>query len=64
MPTLPVGISDLVRRYNMENVTFVIVVNQDETETEHAIIDHGNGEYTSMLKSTFDAQQAAMIANE
>jgi hypothetical protein len=25
---------------------------------EHAIIDHGNGEFTSMLKSTYDAQQA------
>ncbi len=25
---------------------------------EHVIIDHGNGEFTSMLKSTYDAQQA------
>ena len=25
---------------------------------EHAIIDHGNGEFTSMLKSTYDAIQA------
>ena len=25
--------------------------------TEHAIIDRGNGEYTSMLKSTYEAQQ-------
>ena len=25
--------------------------------TEHAIIDHGNGEFTSMLKSTYEAQQ-------
>jgi hypothetical protein len=25
---------------------------------DHAIIDHGNGEFTSMLKSTYDAQQA------
>jgi len=25
---------------------------------EHAIIDHGNGEFTSMLKSTYEQQQA------
>lgn len=25
---------------------------------EHAIIDRGNGEYTSMPKSTYDEQQA------
>jgi len=25
---------------------------------EHVIIDRGNGEYTSMLKSTYDAMQA------
>jgi hypothetical protein len=25
---------------------------------EHAIIDRGNGEFTSMLKSTYDAMQA------
>ncbi len=37
----------------MDNVTFVIV-----DEIEYAIIDRGNGEFTSMLKSTYDAQQA------
>ena len=26
---------------------------------EHIIIDRGNNEFTSMLKSTYDAQQAA-----
>ena len=36
----------------MDNVTFITV-----DEVEHAIIDHGNGEYTSMLKSTYEAQQ-------
>jgi len=25
---------------------------------EHILIDQGNGEYTSMLKSTYDEQQA------
>jgi hypothetical protein len=44
----------------MENVSFVTVTNQDGSTTEHAIIDHGNGEYTSMLKSTYDAQQAVV----
>ena len=33
--------------------------NPDGTTTEHIIIDRGNGEFTSMLKSTYDAQQAA-----
>ena len=39
----------------MDNVTFV----EDELDSvEYAIIDRGNGEYTSMLKSTYDEQQA------
>ena len=37
----------------MENVTYIT----DEQGNEHAIIDRGNGEYTSMLKSTYDEQQ-------
>ena len=41
----------------MDNVTFVTKTNIDGTEVEHAIIDRGNGEFTSMLKSTYDAQQ-------
>ena len=39
-------------------VTFVQVENLDGSITEHAIIDRGNGEFTSMLKSTYEAQQA------
>ena len=40
----------------MDNVTFV----KDELDgVEYAIIDRGNGEFTSMLKSTYDEQQAA-----
>ena len=27
--------------------------------TEHAIIEHADGSFTSMLKSTYDEQQAA-----
>jgi hypothetical protein len=42
----------------MENVTFIKIAGSDGVEIEHAIIDHGNGEYTSMLKSTYEAQQA------
>ena len=33
----------------MDNVTFITV-----DKVEHAIIDRGNGEFTSMLKSTYD----------
>jgi hypothetical protein len=33
----------------MDNVSFIIV-----DDVEHAIIDHGNEEYTSMLKSVYD----------
>ena len=33
----------------MDNVTFIEVEG-----VEHAIIDRGNEEYTSMLKSTYD----------
>jgi hypothetical protein len=38
----------------MENITIV----KDEQGNEHIIIDRGNGEFTSMLKSTYDEQQA------
>jgi hypothetical protein len=42
----------------MDNVTFVEVTDPISGEViEHAIIDRGNGEYTSMLKSTYEAQQ-------
>ena len=39
----------------MENVTFILGRNGEE----HAIIDRGNGEFTSMLKSTYDEMIAA-----
>ena len=39
----------------MENVTFIEIETMNGTET-HAIIDHGNEQFTSMLKSTYDAQ--------
>ena len=37
----------------MNKVTFIKIEG-----TEHAIIDRSNGEFTSMLKSTYEAQQA------
>ena len=43
----------------MDKVTFIKVAGVDGVEVEHAIIDRGNEEYTSMLKSTYEAQQAA-----
>jgi hypothetical protein len=41
----------------MENVTFLVIESMGVTQT-HAIIDHGNEQFTSMLKSTYDAMQA------
>ena len=37
----------------MDNVTFITV-----DAVEHAIIDHGNGEFTSMTKAHYEAIQA------
>ena len=45
----------------MDNVTFIEITNPLTNEvTEHAIIDRGNGEFTSMPKSVYDEQQAAL----
>jgi hypothetical protein len=41
----------------MDNVNFIEITTTDGIES-HAIIDRGNGEFTSMLKSTYDAMQA------
>jgi len=43
----------------MENVTFIEVETLEGTET-HAVIDRGNGEFSSMPKSVYDAQQEAI----
>jgi hypothetical protein len=42
----------------MNNVTFIEVETLSGIE-KHAIIDRGNGEFTSMLKSTYDEMIAA-----
>jgi hypothetical protein len=39
----------------MDNVSFIEITDPTTGDvTTHAIIDRGNGEYTSMLKSTYD----------
>ena len=47
----------------MNNVTFFTVTGIDGVEVEHALIDRGNNEFTSMLKSTYDAQQEHLTEN-
>ena len=47
----------------MENVTFIELSNGFGETVTHAIIDRGNGEYTSMLKSTYDEMIAQSEAN-
>ena len=48
----------------MEKVTFISTTNELSGETtEHAIIDRGNGEFTSMLKSTYEAQQVEHLTD-
>ena len=38
----------------MENIKYIT----DLDGVEHAIIEHADGSFTSMLKSTYDAMQA------
>ena len=40
----------------MENIKYIT----DIEGIEHAIIDRGNGEFTSMPKSIYDEQQSAL----
>jgi hypothetical protein len=48
----------------MDNVTFFLVAGIDGVEVEHAIIDRGNNEFTSMLKSTYDEMIAQQEENK
>ena len=41
----------------MDKLEFITITGVDGLEVEHVIIDRGNGEFTSMLKSTYEAQQ-------
>jgi len=45
----------------MDNVSFIKVLESDGVEREHAIIDHGNEQFTSMLKSTYDEMIAQQL---
>jgi hypothetical protein len=42
----------------MTAVTFIEKTNADGVTTEYAIIDRGNGEYTSMTKEHWDKLEA------
>jgi hypothetical protein len=49
----------------MDNVSFIQLTDPITGEVvEHAIIDRGNGEYTSMLKSTYDEMIAKQNADK
>jgi 5'(3')-deoxyribonucleotidase len=48
----------------MNNVSFIKVKDIEGKDVEHAIIDRGNGEYTSMLRSTYDELQAELEASK
>lgn len=41
----------------MNQTTIITSENPDGTTEQHILIDRGNGEFTSMLKSTYEAQQ-------
>jgi hypothetical protein len=48
----------------MDNVTFIEITNPLTGDvTEHAIIDRGNGEFTSMAKTTYDEMIAQSEAS-
>jgi hypothetical protein len=42
----------------MDKIDLLNIEGIDGKLLQYAIIDRGNGEYTSMLKSTYDAMQA------
>ena len=41
----------------MDNVTFIT----DTENIQHALIDHGNGSFTSMPKAVYEAQQVEQL---
>jgi len=49
----------------MDNVTFIDITNElNKQVVTYAIIDRGNGEFTSMLKSTYDEMIEAQNADK
>ena len=47
----------------MDKVTFITQTYLDGNSMEFAIIDRGNGEFTSMTKAHYDAQQEQSTEN-
>jgi hypothetical protein len=48
----------------MENVTFIEVLESVTGETvEHAIVDNGNGSFTSMTKAHYEALQVEHLTD-
>jgi hypothetical protein len=47
----------------MDKIEVFSVENLDGVVTEFVIIDRGNGEFTSMTKATYDAQQATLVSD-
>jgi len=43
----------------MDKVTFIEIELPDGSTAEHAIIDRGNGEFTSMTKAHYEELEAA-----
>ena len=43
----------------MTNINEIQVTDSDGNVTEHIIVNYNDGSFTSMLKSTYDAQQVA-----
>ena len=48
----------------MDKVEFITIICLEDIEAEYVIIDKGNGEFTSMTKEYYDAQQATTLASE
>ena len=46
----------------MDKVEFIKKTDVNDIETEYAIIDRGNGEFTSMTKAEYDRRQAQQAA--
>jgi hypothetical protein len=42
----------------MDKVEFIQIPSIEGIEETHALIEHADGSFTSMLKSTYDAMQA------
>lgn len=57
------GFSAELQEMTMDKVTF-IKIEQLDGLVEHAIIDHGNGEFTSMTKAHYDSLQAELNEQE